>query len=87
MISAKAVIGAGVLGETRECDKVGAGDGSMPGKTAATNGTHQRKPARKSAGAKRPGRRESWKKVLERYLIEEGYSPAEAKELVAISAA
>ena len=84
MISAKAVIGAGVLGETRECDKVGAGDGS---KTAATNGTRQRKPARKSAGAKRPGRRESWKKVLERYLIEEGYSPAEAKELVAISAA
>jgi hypothetical protein len=58
----------------------------MSTKTAATNGTHRRTPARKSA-AKRPARRESWKKMLERYLIEEGYSPAEAKELVEISAA
>jgi hypothetical protein len=31
--------------------------------------------------------RERWEKVLERYLIQEGYSPAEAKELVEISAA
>jgi len=50
------------------------------------NGTHRRKPARKSVAAKRSGRRESWKKVLERNLILEGLSPAEAKELVAISA-
>ena len=55
--------------------------------TPATNGTHRRKPARKSAEAKRPARRESWKKVLERNLILEGLSPAEAKELVRISAA
>ena len=59
----------------------------MASKTAATNGTHRRKPARKSVGAKRSGRRESWKKVFERYLVQEGYSPAEAKELVEISAA
>jgi hypothetical protein len=59
----------------------------MAGKIAATNGTHRRKPARKSVGTKRSGRRESWKKVFERYLVEEGYSPAEAKELVEISAA
>ena len=58
----------------------------MARKTAASNGTHRRKPARKSAGAKRSARRESWKKVLERNLILEGLSPAEAKELVAISA-
>ena len=53
---------------------------------AATNGTHQPKPARKSAGAKRSGRREGWKKVLERNLILEGISPSEAKELVALAA-
>jgi hypothetical protein len=44
-------------------------------------------PVRKTAGAKRSGRRESWKKVLERNLILEGLSPAEAKELVALAAA
>jgi len=58
----------------------------MARKTATTNGTHRRKPARKSVAAKRPGRRESWKKVLERNLILEGISPAEAKELVALAA-
>ena len=39
------------------------------------------------AGVKRTGRRVSWKKALERNLILVGYSPAEAKELVEISAA
>ena len=58
----------------------------MASKTLVTNGTHRRKPARKSGVAKRPARREGWKKVLARNLILEGYSPAEAKELVAISA-
>ena len=55
----------------------------MASKTAATNGTHRRGPARKSAGAKQPARRESWKKVFQRYLVKGGYSPAEAKEIVA----
>jgi hypothetical protein len=58
----------------------------MARKPAATNGTHRRKPVRKPVAARRSGRRESWKKVLERNLILEGLSPAEAKELVAISA-
>lgn len=58
----------------------------MAKKTATTNTAQQRRPARKAAPAKRTGRREGWKKVLERNLILEGYSPAEAKELVAISA-
>jgi len=58
----------------------------MARKPAATNGTHRRKPAPKAAAAQRTGRREGWKKVLERNLILEGLSPAEAKELVAISA-
>jgi hypothetical protein len=58
----------------------------MARKTAATNGTRRRKPAGTPA-AKRPGRRESWKKILERNLILEGLSPAEAKELVEIAAA
>jgi hypothetical protein len=57
----------------------------MASKTAA-NGTKRRKPTSKPVVAKRSGRRESWKKVLERNLILEGISPAEAKELVAISA-
>jgi len=55
----------------------------MASKTAATNGKHRRSPARKSDGAKRSARRESWKKVFERNLVREGYSPAEAKEIVA----
>ena len=59
----------------------------MAKKTAPTNGAHRRKPARKAAGAKPSVRREGWKKVFERYLVKEGYSPAEAKELVEISAA
>lgn len=58
----------------------------MASKTAATNGTKRRKPAHKPVAAKRSGRRESWKKVLERNLILEGISPAEAKELVALAA-
>jgi hypothetical protein len=58
----------------------------MARKATATNGTHRRKPAPKSAGVKRSDRRESWKKVLERNLILEGISPAEAKELVALAA-
>jgi len=41
----------------------------MASKTAPTNGTRRRKPARKSVAAKRSGRRESWKKVLESNLI------------------
>lgn len=55
----------------------------MPGKTAATKRTQPSKPTRKSAGAKRSGRRESWKKLFERNLVREGYSPAEAKEVIA----
>jgi hypothetical protein len=62
----------------------------MASKAAQTNGSHRRGPARKTVGAK-PSRcattSRSWRKVLERNLIREGYSPAEAKELVAISAA
>ena len=54
----------------------------MASKTAATNGTHRRSPARKSVGTQRRARRESWKKVFERNLIRVGYSPAEAKEIV-----
>lgn len=60
----------------------------MASKTAAANGSRQRAPARKAAVAK-PGKKKDpryWKKALERNLILEGYSPAEAKELVAISA-
>jgi len=59
----------------------------MASKTAAANGTHRRKPARKSVAAKQSGRRESWKKVFERNLVRVGYSPAEAKELVELAAA
>ena len=59
----------------------------MTSKTVAAKGTRPRKLARKSAGAKRSIRRESWKKALERNLLREGFSPAEAKELVEISAA
>jgi hypothetical protein len=56
-------------------------------KIALTKASHLRSPVSSTAGAKRSGRRESWKKVLERNLILEGLSPAEAKELVKISAA
>ena len=55
----------------------------MASKAATTNGPRRRSPARKSVGAKQPARRESWKKVFERNLVREGYSPAEAKEIVA----
>jgi hypothetical protein len=50
----------------------------------------RRSPVRKTAPAKRAGYIEAtphWRKALERNLIREGYSPAEAKELVALSAA
>jgi hypothetical protein len=70
------------------CDKVENRDGVMATKkTARTNASHQSSPVGKTAGAKRSGRRESWKRVLERNLVLEGLSPAEAKELVKISAA
>ena len=59
----------------------------MANKTAPSNGSRRRTPARKTVGVQRSGRRESWKKVLERNLVREGFSPTEAKELVAISAA
>jgi hypothetical protein len=55
----------------------------MARKTATTNTVRRRSPARKSVGAKRPARRESWKKVFERHLVRAGYSAAEAKEIVA----
>ena len=55
----------------------------MASKTAPASGTQRRSPARKSGAAKRAPRRESWKKVFERNLVREGYSPAEAKEIVA----
>jgi hypothetical protein len=55
--------------------------------TTTTKSTQRRKTTRKSATAKKSGRRDSWKKVFERYLVQEGYSPAEAKELVELSAA
>lgn len=59
----------------------------MANKTARTKGSRRHSTVRRTPGAKRPVHRERWEKVLERYLIQEGYSPAEAKELVEISAA
>lgn len=56
-------------------------------KTARTKASQQRSLVRKADGAKQPGPHESWKKVFERDLVQEGYSPIEAKELVKISAA
>ena len=56
-------------------------------KIARTKASHPRSPVSNNPGAKRSVRRESWKKVLERNLIFEGLSPAEAKEFVKISAA
>ncbi|MGA7239097.1 MAG: hypothetical protein WBY44_25675 [Bryobacteraceae bacterium] len=58
----------------------------MANRTAATNGARRRSPARKSGGAKRSARSESWKKVFERNLVRVGYSPSEAKELVELAA-
>jgi hypothetical protein len=67
--------------------KTAATNGTRPARKAAqTNGTRRASTARKPA-TKPSGRREGWKKVFERYLVKEGYSPAEAKELVEISAA
>ncbi len=63
-------------------------NGTRPArKTAATNGT-RRGTARKTAGAKKPRRPDPryWKRALERNLMLEGYSRAEAKELVALAA-
>ncbi len=48
-----------------------------------------RKAARKAGAppqSKPPSPRAGWKRVLEYFLIQEGYSRAEAKELVALSA-
>jgi len=58
----------------------------MANKTARTNASRGRAPARKTVGAKKTRRAESWKKVFERNLIRVGYSPAEAKELVELAA-
>ena len=57
----------------------------MATRTAQTKSQKGRTTASKSAAAKKP-RRPSWKKVLEKNLILEGLSPAEARELVALSA-
>jgi len=56
-------------------------------KTAQHKASPKAAPVRKTPTVKRSGRRESWKKVLERNLLRAGYSPAEAKELVEIAAA
>lgn len=56
-------------------------------KTAPSNGTRRVSAARRTVAQKRSGRRENWKKALERNLILVGYSPAEAKELVELAAA
>jgi hypothetical protein len=60
----------------------------MASKTAKTNGTRPSSTARKTASAKKPRRPDPryWKRALERNLMLEGYSRAEAKELVRISA-
>jgi hypothetical protein len=61
----------------------------MANRMAGTSGQRRPSTARKTAPAKRNGQttiRATWKRVLERNLIREGYSPAEAKELVALSA-
>ena len=57
-----------------------------PKKTAQRKASLKTASADKTSTVKRPFRREGWKKVLERNLILEGLSPAEAKELVKISA-
>ena len=56
-------------------------------KTAPSNGTRRGSASPRTVTPKRPGRRESWQKALERNLILVGYSPAEAKELVELAAA
>lgn len=61
----------------------------MPKKTVRKNGSPKRAPVRKTVGAKQSDdgtTSRGWKKALERNLILEGYSRAEAKELVALSA-
>jgi hypothetical protein len=72
----------------RDYDKVKAGHVTMPAKnTAQLKASRKAAPTRKTSTVKRSGRRESWKKALERNLILVGYSPAEAKELVDLAAA
>jgi hypothetical protein len=72
----------------REYDKVKAESVIMAAKKTAQHKTSRDTSSiLKTVAAKRSGRRESWKKVLERNLILVGYSPAEAKELVEIAAA
>ena len=74
------------------CGKVRTGSTAMAKKTTATTTPRRRSQARKAQSftARRSARtvaRPHWKQVLERNLIREGYSPDEAKELVALSAA
>jgi hypothetical protein len=61
----------------------------MATKTAGASKPQRRKAAPKAAATKRTNgakRRPNWKRLLEQNLILEGYSKAEAKELVALSA-
>jgi hypothetical protein len=60
----------------------------MASKTAQANGAGRRSTARKTISAKKPRRPDPryWKKALERNLMLEGFSRAEAKELVALAA-
>jgi len=61
----------------------------MATKTAAKIGSRRRTPARKTAAAKKSRRAPDpryWKRAFERNLIRVGFSKAEAKELVALSA-
>jgi hypothetical protein len=65
--------------------KIAKMDGTRPPrKTAATNGTRRGSTARKIASAKKPRRPDPryWKRALERNLMLEGYSRAEAREIV-----
>ena len=61
----------------------------MANKTAPKNGSRRRAPARKTVAAKKSRRPDPryWKRAFERNLIREGFSKAEAKELVALAAA
>jgi SOS response regulatory protein OraA/RecX len=53
----------------------------MATKTSKKSPTSRTTVVRRPAVTLKP-RRESWKKVLERNLIREGFSPAEAKEVI-----
>ena len=58
----------------------------MAAKKTQRKASRKTAPAAKTSTVKRSRRREGRKKVLERNLILEGLLPAEAKELVRISA-